>query len=782
MKTNWVLSFFLLASIGITFSQQKKVYDIGILADYRTSEVQPLLQQLQHEIESVVGEDAVISFSESNILINNYDLETAMANYQTLMENETDIVLAFGPVNAHIINRLKTHDKPTIMFGAVNQDIHILDLTKPTSGQENFYYLVESESYSTDLKKFKELTDFSNLGVLVEAPLMGILPLKETFDRLTNELDVDYKLIPFSTYDDIPAQLEGIDAVYIADGFYLTSDQNAALAQVLIEKKLPSFTVNGPDDVKGGYLATNQAKDNIDQFFRRIALSIESYINGTSLGDLPVYIEYTPRLTINFNTAKAIGIPIKYSLIAETDFVGDFNKTASQKKYGLLEAIDQAIGANLSLLANQKDVELSGQDIKSAQSNYLPSLTANANGTYVDPDLAAITNGQNPEFSTAGNLTLTQTLFSEGANANISIQKSLQKAQQENFNAAQLDLVFDVANAYFNTLILKANAQIQSRNLELTKRNLEIAEQNYDAGQSGKSDMLRFQSQMAQNTQSMVEAINSLQQGFLSLNQVLNNPMSLDIDVEDAILGEGVFESYNYDELFGLLDNPSLREPFVDFLVEEAYNNAPELKFLDYNLDATERNLKLNSLGRLLPTLALQGQYNSTFNRSGAGSTPPPGFGLVDNSYNATLNISLPIFNQNLTNVNRQTAIIQKEQLQINKDNTKLGISAGVRNGVFNLVNQISNIQLSEVSENAAKEALELTQNSYSNGAVNIVQLLDAQNNYLNAQLARVNASYNYLINAIQLERIMGYYFLLNTDAENDAFRQRFFDFLNTRN
>ena len=119
----------------------------------------------------------------------------------------------------------------------------------------------------------------------------------------------------------------------------------------------------------------------------------------------------------------------------------------------------------------------------------------------------------------------------------------------------------------------------------------------------------------------------------------------MEIDVVDVQMDEGVFEEYQYEELFSLLDNPTLRESFTQFLIEEAYTNAPELKSLGYSLEATDRNIRLNGYGRFLPTVALQGQYNSTFSRSGAGSTVPEGFGfgLVDYSYNAGASISIPI-------------------------------------------------------------------------------------------------------------------------------------------
>lgn len=781
MRNFFSIALFLCAII--TFAQEKKTYEIGILSDNRTQEINPLLLQLENQIKAVVGEDAIINFSEQNILINNYDLQKAEANYTTLLQNNTDIILAFGVMNSVVVGKQKTYPKPTILFGTINQDIASVDVTKKTSGINNFTYLIESESYKEDLQKLKELTNFKKVGIIIEQQLVDVLQLQKTFAPITNSLNVDYKIIPFSSLSDITNNLTDIDAAYIAGGFFLKDDEVKELAQQLIARKIPSFTINGIDQVKAGIMATNQAEDNFDQFMRRVSLIIESYVNGTPLSELPVFIEYNSRLTVNYNTSELVEVPIKYSLINDTDFVGDFKNAISEKQYNLLTVIESVLEKNLSLQSLQKDIDLKNQDIKTAKSNYLPSLTAAASGTYVDPKLAEISNGQNPEFSTTGNLTLQQTVFSESANANIDIQKNLQKAQQENYNVEELNTIFNASNAYFNALILKANAQIRLRNLGLTKRNLQLAEQNFDAGQSGKSDMLRFRSEMAQNTQSMVEAVNQLEQSFITLNQILNNPIATEIDVEDVELDKGIFKNYNYDQLTNLLDDPKLREPFIEFLIEEAQKNAPELKALGYNLDATERNIKLNGNGRFLPTVALQGQYNRTFSRSGVGSTFPTGFPAApDGNYNVGLNVSIPIFNRNQTNINKQIAVIQKDQLEINRDNTKLSISANIRSSVLNLVNQISNIELSKVSEETAKESLDLSQTSYSNGAVNVVQLLDAQNNYLNAQLSRTNAVYNYLINVLQLERYLGYYFLLNSENENAKFRQRFLEFLNNKN
>ena len=67
-------------------------------------------------------------------------------------------------------------------------------------------------------------------------------------------------------------------------------------------------------------------------------------------------------------------------MINDTDFVGQFRNVISERQYNLVEVINTVLEQNLTLQSVQKDVELSGQDVKTAKSNFLPSLTASANG------------------------------------------------------------------------------------------------------------------------------------------------------------------------------------------------------------------------------------------------------------------------------------------------------------------------------------------------------------------------------------------------------------------
>ncbi len=776
-----LLVVLLLVGVSNSFAQNTKTITIGILADETSVENAPLLEKLQNEITAVVGQDAKVVFKDP--IENGFDLDTAKSNYLAMEASDVDIILAFGVINNIALYQQKVYAKPVIVFGSVNSDFIDLPKDQKTSGINNIAYIIAPLSYAKDLDAFNSIYEYKKVGILVDDYLPEALPIKELFDTYFTDKDATYNLIDLPEDGNVSDLLGDVDAVYLAGGFDLSEVAFRNLVSTINENQLPSFSANRKRDVEKGILATNQPETTIDQLFRRIALDVESIVNGTNPSELPMLLEYKNRLSLNFNTAKEIKFPLRYSMLGTVDIVGGENNYIADDAYSLLDIMNGVIGRNLGLEAERRNIDLSTQDVKTAKSNFLPDVSASTTAAYIDPRVAEISGGASPEFSTSGTVGLQQLIYSEGAAAGITIQDNLQKAQQETYNAAELDAILNGSVAYFNALILKTNAQIQAQNLGVTKENLQISEQNFEAGASGKSDVLRFRSQMAQNMQTLIEAGNQLSQAYYTINQLMNNPIAMEIDIKDAVISEGLFSNYRYQDFLEILDNPKLRPNLVEFLIQEAKKNAPELKNLSYNLDAVQRTYRLNASGRFVPTLALQGNYNLAISQSGKGSTVAPGVPVApDGTYNLGLNLSLPIFRQNQQNINRQTAKIQEDQLNIQKGNIDLNIETNVNALVLDLTNEIANIQISKIAEEAARESLDLTQIAYGEGAVPLIQLIDAQTNYLQSQLASATANYNYLLASMQLERAIGYFFLMNSEENNQDFIQRARAFILSRN
>ena len=122
MFKNVFFLFAFLFSVSIS-AQTKEEYSIGILLERNTGEILNLLEGLKKEIINVVGEDAEVNFSDSKILINNFNLDVAETNYKTLVNGDVDIILSFGVSNNKVIVKQAPFLKPTILFGSVSEEL-----------------------------------------------------------------------------------------------------------------------------------------------------------------------------------------------------------------------------------------------------------------------------------------------------------------------------------------------------------------------------------------------------------------------------------------------------------------------------------------------------------------------------------------------------------------------------------------------------------------------------------------------------------------------------------
>ena len=72
-------------------------------------------------------------------------------------------------------------------------------------------------------------------------------------------------------------------------------------------------------------------------------------------------------------------------------------------------------------------------------------------------------------------------------------------------------------------------------------------------------------------------------------------------------------------------------------------------------------------------------------------------------------------------------------------------------------------MRLSATAETAANENLSLVTDAYSQGTISITELIDAQNNALQAQLNAVNAQYRFMLDWIEIQRAIANFDLLLT-------------------
>lgn len=753
---------------------------LGVLVDQGTPTIREGVRELVAEITAVVGGRVEVVFDESELAVVGFDPDRTRAGYQAMVEGGRDVILALGTGLGGVLAERESFPVPTILLGTVLSDASALPSAGETSGVPNFTFLVTVRSWQSDLAALSDLVDFRRLGIVVPDELRPVLPDPATLDAYLAEVGATGEVVPLDEIDESAERLAGIDAVYLPETLSIGDADIAALADVLMERGIPSFSGSRREDVELGILATNRSAQDRDRVVRRIALHVEAVVEGENLADRPILVDLERRLSLNFQTARAVDLPIRTSLLGEAEILGSFENVQAEVRYTLAGLVEEALAANLGFEVARRDLRLSELDRGQGWSAFLPDVGLDVGTTVLDEALAAASQGSSPQYTTEGSLSVGQLFYSPAAVAGLSILGSQLEGQRESLRASEWDLIREAADAYFSALILKANAEIQLRNLDATNRNLRVAEENYAAGQAGLADVLRLRSQAAREKQSLVAAVTRVRQGFHRINQLVDQPIARDIDVTDVEYTDGNFDDQDFERVRVILDDPRTQGAFQDWAVEEALSRAPELAAYDHALDATRRQARRFGTERFLPTVSGGVAWTDVFDRSGAGA-PPAGV-LPDRYWTLGVQAAVPLFASNRNRLEGQIAAVQGRRLELERAQLASRIEQATRDAVVSLVQTMTDIELSTISEAAAAEGLALAEEAYATGAINIVDLLDTQANYLQAQLARVSATYTFLNTTVVLQRLTGNFLLLGDDDARQVVLDRFDAFHQARN
>ena len=109
-----------------------------------------------------------------------------------------------------------------------------------------------------------------------------------------------------------------------------------------------------------------------------------------------------------------------------------------------------------------------------------------------------------------------------------------------------LDTLTNAAVAYLNVLRAQSFEDVRRRNAENTRKNLEISRVREEVGLAGRSDYLRWVSQLARDKQTLLSAEASRRQAETELLRILHRPANQPFRTMEA----------GIDDPLGLVANP----------------------------------------------------------------------------------------------------------------------------------------------------------------------------------------------------------------------------------
>ena len=753
---------------------------IGVVFDGPSEINQKTLTVYEKEIKDLTAGEFTVSFPPGKIITADWTAEgVRSALERQLSDPSVDIVIAIGIISSTELSGRSSFPKPVIAPWVI--DSKLLGLTPDEnggSGIRNFYYVSRTASFDRDLSAFKQAVGFKKLAVVYMPIVMQLAPGIETVVRRSAAANgIDIELVPASasaaaTAAAIPADAE---AVFVTPLLNYSEAEMKRLYEDIALRKLPSFSVAGKNGVDEGALMGLDPAFDATREARRVALVVQSILLGQDPGKFPVVFDAGTSLSINMATAREIGFYPTWDLLTEAVLVDD-RVSETGRKLSLEQAASESVEVNLDLLAAGEFVASGAQDIRLALAQLLPQSDIFVDNTYVDKDRAEASLGTQPQrdLSVGGNLR--QLIYSEKAWSNLTVQKRIQESREFTRDEIELDIIAATSIGYLNVLRAKTIENIQKENLKLSKSNLGIARIRRDIGVASPAEVYRWESQISSDRIDVVNAEAQRKNTEILVNRLLHRPqgeafttVETGLDDPSLLVSDPRLRKY--------LNTPETFRIFMDFVVSRGLVQSPAIQAINAQMEAQNRILTSTKRAFWSPTIIAFGELRQYVYEGGAGSSIdlPPGFPLDipktdDTDWVIQLQASFPLFTGGAKIADYRKARSELSRLTYEKESTSEKVEENIRTSLNNAGASYPSIGFALDAADAAKKNLDIVTDSYSRGVASIIDLLDAQNAALSAELNAANAVYNFLIDLMNVQRASGKFDFFTTVEDREEF------------
>ncbi|TYP95510.1 outer membrane protein [Fodinibius salinus] len=411
------------------------------------------------------------------------------------------------------------------------------------------------------------------------------------------------------------------------------------------------------------------------------------------------------------------------------------------KKISLQDAIDIALENNYQLKVAKNNVVRAEKEVLSEKADYLPSLNANISGNKnigrtFNQNTGRITTRTNNSFRSS--LSADLPVFSGLENLHsLKNSKYNQQSNEETLQRVREDIIFNTASNYLQFILDKKILEIDRENLAASRKTLEQVKAQVEVGSRPQVDLYNQESTVANNELSVVNSENSLESSRLKLIQTLQTDPRKEYEFATPEIDTQSVKATSYD---------------LDELVTTALKNRSDLKSEEFSIKSIKHQLKATR-GSLYPSLSLSGSVSSSYSE-----LQPFGFQdqFFDQNINRSVGLSLniPIFGNLNRRTNVQSQEINYKNAKLNLRDTELQIVQEVNQAYNDYKSYIKQLESSEKSLQAAERSYQTQKERYKVGAGTLIELSDANAQYIEAQSNRAQA----LFRLIFQQKLLDYY------------------------
>jgi outer membrane protein TolC len=403
------------------------------------------------------------------------------------------------------------------------------------------------------------------------------------------------------------------------------------------------------------------------------------------------------------------------------------------------EAVDLALQQNLGIQIAMSEVDIARINNNWGNAGKWPTVTAGIGNTEALTNLnQQLSNGS--EIKRNG---VTNNILTANLSANWRIYNGMRiRATKERFEALEKmselqlkqeinTLTLEVLQSYFNLVRLNMQARATKAIIDLSLEREKIAETRFNVGSAGKTDLLQASIDLNSQQVNLANLYQQIRVGKSNLNTLMRRNPDDHLVITDTsfIIPTLSFETYR---------DKSLSQNFQLLMAQR--ERAVLLE--DKRIINAQR----------LPVLSLSS--NTSFNRNKATG----GFFLTNQTYgpNIGLNLSIPIFNGNITRTQLKTQEIRLRQQNLQTEELKTLIRRDLQIAFDEYKNAMEVSAVEQKNVSLARENNFISTERFKKLQSNSIELRQAQLSLIEAQDRYITAAFRAKLASVNLQWLSG--------------------------
>ena len=410
----------------------------------------------------------------------------------------------------------------------------------------------------------------------------------------------------------------------------------------------------------------------------------------------------------------------------------------------LMGVYELAQANDAELRAAEQRLSAAGEIPAQARAGLLPSITGTA-GRTIGSSRTTIAGTRLPSQDTdtaSYRLQLSQTIYDDANYGRLDRGRAELSAAQAVYAEAWQGFLFRVTERYFDVLTALDSVRFARAEATALRRQFEQAEQRFEVGLAAVTDVHEARAVYDAARARVILTENQLEDAGEALREITGT----------------WFENYArlIDDV--PLDGPDPAE--VEEWVELALSYNPGILRQESQVDVADADLRIARAGHF-PTLALTGAYSGFINNEWVGRDPATQEPLASAElrnvgWEIGVNLNVPIFQGLATQSRRRQAGYSLRAADHTLDQTRRSVIRQTETAYRSIVAGIREVEARRQALVSAESALEATNAGFEVGTRTIVDVLQSEQRFFQAERDYSQARHQFILNQMRLHQTAG--------------------------